>query len=638
MRVATRLAVQRVAAQHRVAAQQHARSLAILPQLPVMGSGFLKKEKKLRAEAERAVIAQERARREAVKTPQFSKLDRPRLVLKAYEEKRNQLTPRDAAAAFFALGRLNRNSAYKKGYDPLWKHPTAVELRADVAASAPYLPSRDLSNALLAAAYSRTSDEVMLSALCSAAAEKAAEQFSLRDVASTVYALGRLKRRDTSLLPPLLSRVSNEAPLLHAIEMSLTASGLADLELAPPTALGAISRAAIPKLDQFGAEELPKLLAALSALGWHDELLLRLSCERLPLLLTDMEPKAISATAAVLASSDLWIPPALESLAAEAELKAEAFSCRHAAVALAALGRLRWHHNGAIHALARRVVVTAERNQAELCDLAITVRVLSREAADQSGASDWRVTSGAEEPKAKAGAEATTDRQKPEDMVPALLEAATRLLCPDGPSLPPPQSAQRRHAGGSGFAAPSMPSLPAPEQPQLQIASSSSSEGGGAALTAGGASPPAVVANAPPPAHRPDSSEAPKQKRSQEEVLVERRDLAMLCNGAVQLGVTPPAPLVQYVREVVNEMEGEKEDKGASSGSSEQAASSRKEVRAERRVRAKLSDALRRWEGMVGEVSRRDEIEQWIESLSNPTSNRGRSRRKQERGTWRGKS
>lgn len=94
-----------------------------------------------------------------------------------------------------------------------------------------------------------------------AAAEKASTHFSPRDVASCVYSLGQLGRRDEVLLPRLLSRVATEAADFHAIEMMLTAHGLADLHVAPPTALTALSNAALPKIDQFGAEELPRLCA-----------------------------------------------------------------------------------------------------------------------------------------------------------------------------------------------------------------------------------------------------------------------------------------------------------------------------------------------------------------------------------------
>ena len=574
------------------------RGMAILPQMPAMGAAFLRKEKKLRAEAERAVMDQQRLRREAVKTPQFSAIRKPAEVLRVYEEKRGQLTPRDAAAAYFALGRLSRNSAYRCGTDPLASHPRAIELRADVAVSAPYLPSRDLSNALLGAAYARSSDEALLSALCTAAVDKASTHFSIRDVASTLYALGRLRRRDGALLPALLSRVSAEAPLFHAIEMSLTASGLADLELAPPTALGALSRAAIPKMDQFGAAELPRLLAALSSLGWHDELLLRLATERLPLLLTDMEPKGLAATAAVLAAADVWIPSTMHLLAEEATRKAEAFSARHAAVTLASLGRMRWDHPAAVDALVGRILLAAERNHAEMCDLAICMRALSR--ADQPPGTQ-------EQPPSSESA------RQPE----RLLDAATRLVSRDGPSLPPPPSSTRRHAGASGFASPSAPLrvIEPTEQPHLIAPSGTPSD---IAVPANGA----LSVSVTPPA-------ATRVADPKEEKLVARRDLAMLCNAAVQLGTTPPQALVQHVREVVADAEKEAAEALAAGETPRRRLAGEKDSgRAERRVRAKLSDALRRWDGSIEEVQRRDDLERWIENIANPTRNPTSSKRR----------
>ena len=291
------------------------RSLAILPQAPAFSITDLKKEKKLRMEAERKAIWHRRAAREQLAIPEFRKLRKPREVLLTYAERRDELTPRDAAAALYALGRLAKASALKVGSDPLVNHPIAKELRADVAASAPHMLSRELANALLGAAYMRVSDELMLSALCAAAADKAARHFDPQDVASCVYALGRLGRRDEELLPELLSRVAIEAPYFHGIELTLTASGLADLDVAPPTALEALSQAAIPKLEQFGGEELPKLLAALASLGWHDKQLVRMAMDRLPLLLTEMRPKALAEMAASLVSSGEWIPSALNDIA-----------------------------------------------------------------------------------------------------------------------------------------------------------------------------------------------------------------------------------------------------------------------------------------------------------------------------------
>ena len=174
----------------------------------------------------------------------YLSMDHPQItsLYDVYESKRELLTPRDAAAAFFTMGKLARHAAYRVGGDPLDQHKRAIELRRDVVACAPHMPSMELMNSLLGAAFLRTSDEALLSALCAAASEKALEHFNLREVSSCVYALGRLGRPDEQLLPKLLSRVTSEAPYLHAIEMANIASGLADLNLAPPSALEAISK------------------------------------------------------------------------------------------------------------------------------------------------------------------------------------------------------------------------------------------------------------------------------------------------------------------------------------------------------------------------------------------------------------
>lgn len=301
---------------------QPVRTMAILPQPPAFSRTDLKKEHALRRAAEQAAIWQRKALREQAVTPTFSKISRPSNILKLYWRKRELLTPRDVGAAFFALGKLNRRSALRVGGDPLEAHPTAMELRADLAASAPYLPSRELSNALLGAAYMRSADETMLAALCDAAADKVLNHFTPRHVASTVYALGKLQRHDALLMPRLLSRVAADANEFHAIEMALTASGLADLDVRPTSALEAISRSAIRKIGDFGADELPMLLSALSALGWHDAQLVPLGASRLPNLLSDMTPKGLSETAAVMAASGSWIPSALDSLGEQAAIKA----------------------------------------------------------------------------------------------------------------------------------------------------------------------------------------------------------------------------------------------------------------------------------------------------------------------------
>ena len=101
----------------------HARGLAILPQMPAISSSFLRKEKKLRRTAEIKMGQLEEAQREALATPQFSTCNKPSEVLRMYESKRELLTPRDAAAAFFTMGKLARHAAYRVGGDPRCRLP-----------------------------------------------------------------------------------------------------------------------------------------------------------------------------------------------------------------------------------------------------------------------------------------------------------------------------------------------------------------------------------------------------------------------------------------------------------------------------------------------------------------------------------
>lgn len=469
-------ATRRAAAAH-IPMRVTRRSLAILPQVPVLSNRLIRKEERLRKIAESAASWQQRFRREAALPPDFSRLKRPGSLLRLYDEKRDTLRPTDAAAALFSLGRLNRHSAYKVGRDPLADHPLAQCVRADVAACAPHLSSRPLANALLGAAYLRSSDETLLSALCEAAAGKARGHFRLRDVASVVYALGRLQRPDAALMPALLSRVSSEAREMHALEMSLTCNGLADLHLAPPTALSALSNAAVAKIGDFGASELPMLLSALASLGWHDELLLRMSATHLPLLLTDMDPKGLATSAAVFAAGSIYIPAALQDLSAEAALKSELFSARHCAVTLTALGRMQWEDPAAIEALTARLAAHAKQQRAALTDMAITVRALSR---------------------------MPTGGGAVHAALPLLLDSAVLLL-------------DRRARGGRPM----------------------------------------------------DDAEL-------------MRDLATLCNGVVQLGATPPRPLVEHARAALEAASDASHADGSARGL--------------RRTRAKLNDFLRRWE------------------------------------------
>jgi hypothetical protein len=244
------------------------RLLAILPQPPAFSKADLKKELQLRREAEYAAARQRQWVREQAVSPQFAKAKKPAGLLRYYMGQRERLTTRDAVAAFYRVAKLARAAAHKVGGDPLASHPLMATLRDDVEASVPHLQSRELCNALLAASYLRLDgvSSSLVGAVCAAAAERA-EMLSLRDVSTALYSLGRLGRADEALLPRLLSRVTREAGRLHAIEMGHAASGLADLGLAPPSALSALSRAAVPKMEQFGAEELPRLLSSLSSLG-----------------------------------------------------------------------------------------------------------------------------------------------------------------------------------------------------------------------------------------------------------------------------------------------------------------------------------------------------------------------------------
>ena len=69
---------------------------------------------------------------------------------------------------------------------------------------------------------------------------------------------------------------------LLAVEMVLLASGLAALRLKPRDLLQPLARAAVEKLETFGAVELSTLLGSLTTLRHHDLSLLRASAARLP--------------------------------------------------------------------------------------------------------------------------------------------------------------------------------------------------------------------------------------------------------------------------------------------------------------------------------------------------------------------
>ena len=265
---------------------------------------------------------------------------------------------------------------YQNASDTWATSHTMMLLREDLASCAKHLHSRDLCNVLLAAHYMRIWDDALLAPVCAAAAQKV-EQFSLRDVATTVYSLGKLGRAsDGELLPRLLSRVRAEARELHAIELMYVASGLEDLRLAPPSLLPELTAAAGEKLEQFGARELGGFLGSLSSVGWHDHALLLDVEERLPLLVNDMGPHPLLGTVAAIAAADAWRPHALDLLCEQAVSIADQLSPEQTAALLASLGRLRWDHPAACAALSSRLRDCAP--ELPLDHLGVALRAASR--------------------------------------------------------------------------------------------------------------------------------------------------------------------------------------------------------------------------------------------------------------------
>ena len=112
----------------------------------------------------------------------------------------------------------------------------------------------------------------------------------------------------------------------------LLASGLAALRLKPRDLLQPLGRAAVEKLETFGAVELSTLLGSLTTLRHHDLSLLRASAARLPEVVSDMNPRALCEMAAAFAAADkrVWIPSALDVLAEESVAKARLLSQPHA--------------------------------------------------------------------------------------------------------------------------------------------------------------------------------------------------------------------------------------------------------------------------------------------------------------------
>jgi len=199
---------------------------------------------------------------------------------------------------------------------------------------------------------------------------------SLRDVAISFFALGRLEMRDQVLLPRLLRRAAYEADLFHAIEMVQVAAGLADLGIAPASVLRNLSDAAIKKIDQFGPAEAPSFLSALASLSWHEPRLLRAVALQLPNLAPSMSPRQLCETANALSSSRQWLPPALQLLGDETAAKATVFSAAQATAMLAAFATLRWDQPAASKALAAQLL--AQAPELGLSEASVALHALSR--------------------------------------------------------------------------------------------------------------------------------------------------------------------------------------------------------------------------------------------------------------------
>ncbi|KAL1507111.1 hypothetical protein AB1Y20_007967 [Prymnesium parvum] len=350
------------------------RALAILPQPPAFSPADKRRELRLRKHAESTAqhmrsqvwLAKE-------KPKQFRDFPTVRAVLRYYTQHRPWLTPRDAAAAFLAAGKLLRGLAYCE--TPPRDGPRLKLLREDLAACAVHLHARDLTNVLLAAHYVRVKDEELEGAVCGQAVGKAS-QLSTRDVATMVYALGKLGRKEERLLRVLLARVQEDVDEMHAIELMYVASGLHDLSVAPMPVLAALSEAAQEKIEQFGPRELAPFIASLGALGWHDRPLLEMVQQRMPLLLIDMSPTSVVGVTTAIAAADAWLPTALDQLCDHAAATAHLFEGEQAAAMLGALGRLRWDHTAACAALSAAAAAAAPR--LSLTHLGLALRAASR--------------------------------------------------------------------------------------------------------------------------------------------------------------------------------------------------------------------------------------------------------------------
>mmetsp|Transcript_27284 Transcript_27284/g.45482 ORF Transcript_27284/g.45482 Transcript_27284/m.45482 type:complete len:494 (-) Transcript_27284:19-1500(-) len=348
------------------------RGLAILPQPALLSGKDLKREAILRRRVNIAERTYE-AYKVVLASPQFHKLGTPVQILRQYKDRRKTLTARDAVAAFYALGRRLRLPPGVKRC-PIESDETLLELEADLMAGVPKLRSRDLCNVLVAAGYMQYRGQ-LLPTVCKQA-ERKIPQFAYRDLAYSIYALGRLNFREQALLAALITRATSVTKELRAVELSIIAEGLAGLRIAPGALIRNICETADTKIDQFGALELPTLLASFASLDWHDHKLLTSAAEHLPSLLTDMNPRGLCEMSVAFSAARLWLPPTLEALGSEAATKADMFSGAQAVAMLGAFAQLRWDQDEASKALGRQLRMQASRLR--LPELAVALRALSR--------------------------------------------------------------------------------------------------------------------------------------------------------------------------------------------------------------------------------------------------------------------
>ena len=107
------------------------------------------------------------------------------------------------------------------------------------------------------------------------------------------------------------------------------------------------------------------------------------------------------------------------------------------------------------------------------------------------------------------------------------------------------------------------------------------------------------------PTAEDDAAAARQRQQLSEEALL--ADLSMLCNGLVQLNVTPPGELVAHTQAIVDTLRAsgrlaalgsaaDDDDDGRSGGGGRQGRKAQASTaRRARRVRARLADALARW-------------------------------------------